>query len=495
MSELYVISYDLGTSGVKVALVSTQGQLVAFAEQGYPLITPQPGWAEQDPNAYWSAISSCTRQVMKEAGQDPADAAGITISTQWKGIIPVDADGRILYNNILWLDSRAETEAKILNHTLKTDMFTAQSYWARLMWLRNHCYAVYEQAEHIFEVNSYIRWKLTGFSATDLSNDFIHSCDPELDSFYMSILKAADLDRNKFPPLVKSTDPVGFVTTKAAREIGLRPGIPVFAGCADIPAIAIGSGCVERHSVHAYFGTSGWIGAVFDHDMNASKTPSSAFTPELDIALFSMQSVGLTLNWAIQQFYSAEHNQLGGHIFNLLNQELSDITPGSDGLLATPWLSGELPPLSDKARVAFIGAGAKHDRRHFVKAIMESVCYSMRERMLQCEKRLGHTLDALTVVGGGASSPLWMQMLADVLQVPVEVPHFNKHTGAIGSAYCALLGLGLCSSLTETRERVGIAQSYMPRTANIGVYDQMYQVFTTLYKTVEPVFEKLQQIQ
>lgn len=494
MSKGYVISYDLGTSCVKVALVSGSGDLITYAEQGYPLMTLHQGWAEQDPNAYWSAMASCTRRVLQEAGRNPTDAVGIAIGTQWKGIIPVDATGSVLHNNILWLDARAEVEAMDLNRMLKTNMFTAQSYWARLMWFRKHYPTLYEKTVSIFEVNSFIRWKLTGYSATDISNDFIHSYDPEVNLLYSEIIKAADLDINKFPAIVQSTDPVGFVTERAAHEVGLVPGIPVFAGCADIPAVAIGAGCTERHAVHAYFGTSGWIGAVVDHDITAVTMPSSAFTPNLDILLFGMHSVGLTLNWAIRQFYLAEQTKLGAQVFDLLDQELADISPGSDGLLATPWLSGELPPLSDTARVAFVGAGMKHDRRHFVNAVMESVCYSMRDRMLHCEKRLGRSLDVLTVTGGGASSARWMQILADVVQVPVQVPYFNKHTGAIGSAYCALIGLGLCPGMEETRKRVKIAKCYQPRSEHFKVHERMYDIFSGLYGALEPVFDQLSKI-
>lgn len=493
MRGQYVISYDLGTSGVKVALVSDSGELIAFAEKGYPLITPRQGWAEQDPNAYWSAIASCTHSVLQQAGRDSADAAGIAIGAQWKGIIPVDATGRILHNNILWLDARAEEEAGELNRALETGMFTAQSYWARLMWFRKHRPVLYEETVSIFEVNSFIRWKLTGFSATDISNNFIHSYDPEVNALYSRIVKAADLDGNKFPAIVQSTDPVGFVTEQAACEVGLVPGIPVFAGCADIPAVAIGAGCTERHAVHAYFGTSGWIGAVVDHDKSAVTVPSCAFTPELDILLFSMQSVGLTLNWAVRQFYRAEQMQLGEGIFDLLDRELADVPPGSKGLIAAPWLSGELPPQSDKARAAFLGAGASHDRRHFILAVMESVCYSMRERMRSCEKRLGKPLDVLTVAGGGASSARWMQTLADVLQVPVQVPHFNKHAGAIGSAYCALIGLGLCQGTSEMRQRVRIARRYEPQSEYFKVHEHMYGIYFGLYGILEPVFERLRQ--
>ncbi len=487
----YIMSFDVGTSGVKAALVSLEGVLTASVERGYPLVTPRPGWAEQDPLAYWEALCACAREVTAGLGERAA-VVGISLCTQWKGIIPVDRAGNVLHNSLIWLDARAEEEAGILNARLGTQEFTGQSYWARLMWLRRHCPEIYRRAETIFEANSFLRWKLTGVRAMDISNDFIHSCDPVVDGYFDRLLAAAEIDRAKFPPLVQSTDRVGEVTAQAGREMGLPAGIPVFAGCCDIPAVAVGAGCGQRSMAHVYLGTSGWVAAVMEHRSEYVHVPSAPFRREDDILLFGMQSVGLALNWTIAQFYRREQEQLGKGIFDLLERELADIPAGSDRLLATPWLSGELPPLSERARVVFLNGSAIHDRRHFVNAMMESVCYTIRQRIEQCEAFLGHPLEEITAVGGGASGRHWMQMLADVLQIPVLVPQANQHTGAIGGAYCALVGLGVCRDLSEIRRRIGIAGRYEPNRECWEEYRHMYEAFTGLYPALDPVFRKIQ---
>lgn len=492
MGAEYIISFDVGTSGVKAALVSLDGELVSSVEKGYPLITPKSGWAEQAPVDYWDALCVCTRSVVADMGAAAAGIAGISLCTQWKGIIPVDSEGNVLHNSLIWLDARAEEEAKLLNARMGTRNFTGQSYWARLMWLKRNRADIYERAETIFEANSFLRWKLTGIRATDISNDFIHSYDPTVDAYYHQILEAAGIDKAKFPPLVQSTAMVGTVTQQAGKALGLPAGLPVFAGCSDIPAVAIGAGCGERNMAHAYLGTSGWVASVVEHKSEYVHIPSAAFRQQDDIVMFGMQSVGLALNWTIAQFYNAEQKQLGKGIFDLLEQELAGVPAGSDRLLATPWLSGELPPLSERARVAFLNGSAVHDRRHFVNAMMESICYSIRQRIQQCEGLLGHPLEEITAVGGGASGSHWMQMLADVLQIPVLVPQANQHTGAIGGAYCALMGLGVCRDLSEIRQKVWIAKRYEPNRENWEEYQRMYEAFTGLYSALEPVFLQLQ---
>lgn len=487
MEQAYVLAFDVGTSGIKAVLVSDRGKLAAWAEQGYPLLTPRAGWAEQDPEKYWEALCACARRVMTE--QPAGRIAGISLCTQWKGIIPVDGRGRVLHNGIIWLDARATGEAAELNRRMGSDLFAGQSYWAKLLWLRRQRPQVYEQAEHILEVNSFLRWKMTGEFAADISNDFIHSPDPECSAFYADILRTAEIDPDKFPPLVDSTAQVGAVTDQAARAMGLPAGIPVFAGCSDIPAVAMGAGCGERHKVHAYFGTSGWVAAVVDRGTDYVRALSSAMSRECDVALFPMQSVGLTLNWALAQFYSVEQRQMGKDIFRLLEEELSSVPAGSERLLATPWLSGELPPLSERARVAFLNGSARHTRRHFVNAVMESICYSMRQRVEQCTRQLGRPPEELTVIGGGANSAHWMQMLADVLQIPVAVPASNAHAGAVGAARCALLGLGLWDGEAGQPDR---RQHFTPRPECWEEYAPLYEAFTELYQRLEPIFTQLQ---
>lgn len=488
----YVMAFDVGTSSVKTAVVTTDGRLLSCASEAYPLATPRPGWAEQDPEDYWRALCVSAQRAVSESGVPATEIAGISLCTQWKGIIPVDARGRVLHNCIIWLDARAEEEAAYLNKRLKTGMFNGQSYWAKLLWLKQRQPQVYARAEHIFEVNSFLRWRMTGQCATDVSNDFIHSYTGEINDFYARILQAAEIDREKFPPLVDSTSQTGALAQKPAAELGLPSGIPVFAGCADIPAVAIGAGCGDRGTVHAYFGTSGWVGTVTNRQDVGSGLISTAMDREQDVLLFSMQSVGLALNWALSTFYAAEQAQLGKGIFDLLERELAFLPAGSDRLIATPWLSGELPPLSERARLVFLNASKLHTRQHFVNAVMEGVCYSTRQCVQRCEALTGQKLEKLAVVGGGSGSMHWMQMLSDVLGIPVVVPEDTAHAGTIGGAYCVLAGLGRSQDAEAIRRTRRIQRRFFPRSENRAEYDRMFGIYSELYERLEPIFSQLQ---
>ncbi len=490
--EPYVMAFDVGTSGVKTAVIAADGRLLACAGGTYPLAAPRPGWAEQNPEDYWLALCAGARRAAAEAGIPPEGIAGISLCTQWKGIIPVDAQGRALHPCVIWLDARGEEEAAYLNERLGTGLFSGQSYWAKLLWLKRRRPEIYSRAAYILEVNSFLRRRMTGQWAVDVSNDFIHSPTEETDRFYRRVLEAGELDREKFPPMVDSTDQTGVLAPGPAGELGLPPGIPVFAGSADIPAVAIGAGCGARGAVHAYFGTSGWVGAVTDRQAPASGLAAAAMDRERDVVLFSLQSVGLALNWAVDQFYAAERAQLGGGIFDLLERELEDLPAGSGRLLAAPWLSGELPPLSERARLAFLNGCPLHTRRHYVNAVMEGVCYAMRQCAQRCGELRDRPLEALTVVGGGANSGRWMQMLADVLGIPVSVPADHAHAGAAGGAYCALAGLGLWRDAGAVRRSRRAERRFLPREERREEYEKMYGVYTGLYQRLEPIFTQLQ---
>ena len=260
MDQRYVLAYDLGTSGVKGALVNMQGEVIDTATADYLLYTPQPNWAEQDPEQYWQGVCEVTRQVLKKAGAAPESVAGMAFGTQWKGIIPVDKDGKVLHNSIIWLDARAVDQAKRLNEKFGEGLFAASDYWPKLMWLQENEPECIENAQLILEANSFLKWKATGAGAIDISNCFVRSFDPKVEKLYEEILEFAGIPQEKFPGYVRAQDLVGHVTEKAAAELGLVPGIPVFGGNSDIQAIAVGAGCSDIGGVHMYFGSSGWVG-------------------------------------------------------------------------------------------------------------------------------------------------------------------------------------------------------------------------------------------
>lgn len=489
MSEKhFVLAYDLGTSGVKAALVSMQGEAAHTATAEYPLYIPSPGWAEQDPALYWKAVCTVTKQVLQDSGVSPQTVKGIAFGTQWKGIIPVSKDGQVLHNAIIWLDARAADQARRLNERFGAGMFNAADYWPKLMWLRENEPECIENAAMIFEVNSYLKWKATGEAAVDYSNCFVRSSDPKFEALYSEIFSFAGISRDKFPRTVASEELVGYVTEQAAQEMGLISGIPVFGGNTDIKAIAAGSGCSKIGDAHLYFGSSGWIGYTVPR--SADELYISPFDEERDVKLFGMQAIGLSLNWAVRRFYGQEWDEMGGKVFDFINEQIKDIPAGSEGVFATPWFYGDVPPLlSEEVRGNFINLGPSHDRRHFVRAVMEGVCYHLKLGMKYCHEEKGYPLPtAVNVIGGGSLSDVWMQTLSDMLQIPVRVPASTKHAGAVGTAYSALIGLGVCPDYSEVGNHIRVERSFVPIPENVAVYEKYFPVYESLFERLEGVF-------
>lgn len=487
MSPKTILAFDYGTTGLKAAIVSFDGSILARETVNLKLFIPHEGFAEQDPEEYWSALVTATHGVLAKCRA--SDIAGVCLCNQWKGMIPLDKEGNVLHNNVIWMDCRAEKQAKEMNEKVERPMFSAQSYWAKLRWCHENLPQFYDKAYTIEEVGSFIKFRLTGERAADISNDFIHSYDPEIDAIYARNTDLSGLDRSKFPRLSEGSEKVGLVNRRASEATGIPEGTPVFSGSGDIPAITIGSGCQKVGQVHAYFGTSGWVAKVFDHSPDIIYKASSNFTKERDIRLIrSMRSIGSSLNWAVRQLYHSEHEKLGDGVFEIINRDLEDMKAGSDGVMATPWIAGMHKPMSDLARTVFVGMSLKHDRRHIINAMMESICMDMR---------LGYVtspVSCIRAVGGGANSDHWMQILSNVLQTEVSVPQNNQHAGALGAAIFALVGLGEYRDLDEASVFVKEKKHFYPDPSTASVYDELTELYTGLYKPLEHTFIKLNEI-
>jgi xylulokinase len=367
-----VLAYDLGTSGVKAVLVQKDGSLLATATENYPLLRPAEGWAEQRPEDYWSSVCRVTHGVLRKAGVQADCVAGIAFGTLWKGIIPVSSHGEVLHNSILWLDSRAAEQAKRINAHFPGVQYHESDYWPKLLWLRENRPEVIEKAEWILEVNAFLKWKATGIAAVDMSNSYLRSLDGKTDSYYKELLEYMDIPREKIPPVVHSTDLVGYVTPEAAEALGVLTGTPVFGGNNDIQGVCVGAGCSHIGGTHAYLGSSGWIGFTLGHGTAPANSP---FDESRDILIASTRAACLSLNWVVSNLYHAEQAALGDAVFEELEREMAAVPPGAEGLLATPWLyegKGQM-------HSCFLNLKATHTRGHMARAVLESVCYQLRQ--------------------------------------------------------------------------------------------------------------------
>ncbi len=474
-SKQYILSYDAGTSGIKAVLVGTDGSICASANAGYSLLRPQEGWAEQIPAEYWEAACRSARSVMTQSAVAPEQVIGVIFATQWKGMIPLDVEGNVLFNSIIWLDTRAEEEARELAE--KTGRAcVARDYWTRILWFKKNYPEKYAKTVCFLEANGYLKFRATGEKTIDQSNHFTRSPIPRVQELFDAMLEAGGIAAEKFPPVVQATEEVGRLTDEAARELGLNPGTPVFGGLCDIPAVTIGAGAGAIGAAHVYLGSSGWLGVTRSIDSGTPRIPV-ALSQDRWAHVAGMQSACMSYDWCLRTFYKEELARLGDGIYDLVEQELSQIPAGSLGLTALPSLNGEGGPFSPTMRAGFVGLTASHDRRHMVNAVLEGICCILRLRKEAIEKSTGSPITRVNVVGGGAGSAHWMQMLADVLRVEVCVPENARYSGALGAAYCAMIGLGVCENFDECARRVRMKETYMPREEAAEIYDRQWPRF------------------
>ncbi len=492
MHEKLIAAYDFGTSGCKIALIDLKGVVKSSAYWSYDYETNTQGWAEVNPDVYWDALCRVTSMALSKGHFEKQSICALSIATIWRGIIPVDATGDVLYNNILWLDGRASIEAEMLCKTMGTTYFSDKDYWPKLLWYKTNRPELYEKTAQILEVSTYLRYRLTGETVTALPNHFTKSTDPVSQNAFDQFLRIAGIDKALFPPLVDSSAHVGNVTASAAEKTGIPADIPVYAGCTDLMAIPIGSGASGLGDSHVYLGTSGWFGQITPLSKRKSCFLAAPCTVNTDITFYGLNTACPAVDWTISRFYPQELKEMGNDIYAFLEKDLASIPAGSGGLLASTWLRRERPPVHKTAQGVFLNIHFQHTRQHFVTAMREAAAYMLRWNRERTEQLSGIHSEIIRVAGGGAMSDHWMQILANVLKTPVEVPASPQFAGALGAAACALVGMGELTCFEEIKTLTGTAKCFEPMDCG-SVYDEMYLAFREL-GALNNIFDKLNQI-
>ncbi|MBQ3532821.1 MAG: carbohydrate kinase [Oscillospiraceae bacterium] len=493
----YIIAFDVGTTAVKAVCIDRQTGAFHTGKADCLLYMPHPNWVEQDPQQLWDALCSASRECVAKGKIDPHEVGGMVISAPWRNIIPLDENGQPLRFSMIWMDSRGIEQAARLNKAMDCSSFTGQDYFARVLWLKENEPRVWNGAKHIVGLNCYFKYRATGNIATNCSDDFIHTPNPDVQAYYNKVLGHMGLndeDLAKFPPSLPSTACVGNLLPEAAEALGLAEGIPVFGGFGDLNAIAFGCGCTDDSMTHIYLGTSGWLCETKNGRIDGYGGSYFTLDETHEAALFSLQTGGRAYDWLITQFYGAERKEMGDDVFEFVNKEVGTVPPGSAGLIATHWLNGEIPPLAAKnAKGLFFNVTEQHERKYFARAMLESICYTHRLSLEHYAKLHGEKPENIRVVGGGAMSAEWMQMMADILQIPVRVPANPRYVGTMGTYYCAMIGLGLAKDYQDAiaSQSLGEETIYYPNEENFAVYDKSFSVYRKLYQTLKPLYDEI----
>jgi xylulokinase len=499
--ERYILAHDIGTSSDKAVLVRFDGSIRATASAPYPTHYPHPAWVEQDPADYWKAVCETSKRVLSDNDISPDSIAAIVFSTQAQGVIPVSEDGTVLYPNITWVDGRAEKQAQgIMKKVGGKGVFTmlagtpimGKDCIAKIIWLKEERPDVYNNAYRILDVNGYLKFRCTGKMVTELSGASGYGFDLKKKT-WMSVLPLAGIDMKKLPPLVRSTDNVGGLTAEAAVETGLLEGTPVFGGCDDVQAAAVGAGQQEDGDVHVYLGTSAWVAAAtktgdaFKHGAAAIQSAD----PGMNLIAGITESAGANIEWIRDQFFRHEKEKYGNGVFNYMDEVIATVPPGSDGLICTPWMLGERCPVSSTTtRATLFNISMVHTREHLMRAVYEGIAYNIRWILQNYCKDYGIACADIRIIGGGALDKGWMQILADVTGRNISVVENPRNAGAVGAAVVALIGLGELPDFPAAKKFVRVSETFTPNLGNKTVYDTLFGQYQKVYRSLADLYQE-----
>jgi len=501
----YVIGCDVGSQGTNAALYGADGTLVASAYAGYDVSFPRPGWAEQDPRLWAEALRTTLASLARLAPGGPSAVKGISFASQLDGIVVCDARGRPLRPAMIWMDRRAEAQARAVAEEVTREEFyghvgvNLDSSHAvfKALWVRDEEPALSAAASTHMPPGSYVLREMTGVLGVDPSNaSSLALLDPRTRSWSAAVLDAVRVDEAMLPELMPGTTVVGGLTAEVAADTGLSPDTVVAVGCGDEMAATLGAGVYASGEVCDVVGTAEPVCAASARP-RADPTMLVECHPHADPASWLLENPGFVsggnLRWWRDQFAPLERAAEArgeGDAYDLLAHDAEDIPPGADGVVYLPCMQGAMAPEWDgAARGVFCGLTLAHTRAHMTRALLEGSAFALRD-VLAAMQAAGLEVHRLTIVGGGAKGALWRQIKADVTGVPVRVPT-NVETTATGAAILAAVAAGIhptvpdaVASLVSYRP-----QEHQPEPDRHEAYTAAYQHYRDVYYALKPVFD------
>jgi xylulokinase len=492
MSESLLLGLDIGTTGVKGIALREDGSVAASATREYPLLTPRPGWAEQEPEDWWRATVAVTRALREATGD--AVVTGVGLTGQMHGAVFLDDSGQTIRPAILWCDQRTEAEVAAMTEAVgarRIVEITANPVRTgfqapKSLWLRDHEPENFARVRHVLLPKDYIRYRLGGALFSDVSDASGTSLfDVPNRRWSDDVLEALALPRAWFPEAVESARPAGEVTGEGARETGLPDGTPICGGGGDQAAGAVGAGIVRPGVVSSTVGTSGVVFAYADRPWLDPDGRIHTFCHAVPGAWHVMGVIlaaGGALRWL--------RDTLGYSGYAEMNADAARVPPGADGLIFLPYLTGERTPHNDpSARAVFFGLTLSHTRAHMVRAVMEGVAFAHNDSF-RIFRELSVPMDEVRAAGGGARSEVWLQIQADV----TGLPHLrlNVEEGpAYGAAILAGAATGRFDDIASATDRfLRPIAGVTPNPDHRARYDDAYGLYRSLYRQCADEFPK-----
>ncbi len=520
-TDKYILAIDLGTSGPKVALFSTQGELLGSEFEEVRLLLFEDGGAEQDPNEWWGAIDKATKRLLARGLVSAEDIVAISTTGQWSGTVAVAADGNAIGNAVIWMDSRGAPHiAKIVKGLIDLQGYDPMKLfkWIRLtagapaiagkdpiahiLYLKNSHPETYQRAHKFLEPIDYIGFRLTGRMAASFASITLHWMTDNRDisnvTYDDSLIRLAALDRSKLPDLQAANSILGPLHADVARAWGLREDVKVVIGSPDIHSASIGSGAVRDFESHVYVGTSSWLTCHVpfkktDIFHGLASLPSAI--PGRYLLTDAQECAGVCLTF-LRDNILFHKDALGNgekpkNAYRLFDEIAARTPAGSGRVLFLPWLYGERAPIDDRyARGGFFNLSLSSTREEVVRAVFEGVAFNSRWLLKYVEQFNGRRAEAINMVGGGAKSDVWCQIMADVMDRPIRQMKDPIEVNVRGAALLASAALGYIR-YEEIGMHVPVAKTYQPRPENRKIYDELFAEFVALYESNKKIFARL----
>lgn len=525
----YVITYDIGTTGIKTCLIEigSEMKILGSSSLGYGLYVDDEvgvkGGAEQNADEWWEAMCVTTKTVFEKVPYIKKEQIdGISFCSQMQGLVLVDKDGRCVRNPMSYMDQRAREELKngiahgfkiagaevtkllkYLKYTGAVSSSVKDPIW-KYKWVEAHEPEVFKKVYKWLDVKEYLICRASGEFVMTRDSAFatlLYDTRKGHEGWCKPICDMVGVNIEHLPEIKECTEKVGEVTEKAAAELGLAPGTAVFGGGGDASLIGVGAGCTQTGDTHIYSGTSGWVGTIVDRqvvDAGAMMAAIVGADPKTYNYFGELETSNKCVEWVKDHLalddigvYLQDKNisdsveALNINLYDYMEDVIDQIPAGSNGTIFTPWLHGNRCPFEDpNAAGMFFNIKIETGKTEMIRAVVEGICFHMRWMLERQDiKKEVSISNPIRFCGGGALGAVTCQILADILQRDIEVVDSPQNVGAVGAAACIAVGLGLIPDLGHVKSLIPAKFTYRPKTDNKAVYDRNFKVFKNLYKS------------
>ena len=534
-NEKYILAIDHGTSGPKPSIVSVYGDVHDWVLKEVPLHLPEAGAAEQDPKDWWKGIIEGSKELLENTSISIDDIIAICNTSQWSGTVPIDENGKLLMNCIIWMDTRgAEQMRKFHKGLLKVGGYnmikmlkwikltgggptlSGKDPIAHILWIKDKYPEIYEKSYKFLEPQDWVNYKLTGKIATSEATIHMHWLTDIRDinnvKYSKKLIKKLKLDISKFPEIKKTTDVLGTITKEVATDLGLSEETKVIMGAPDLHTATIGSGAIEDYKGHFAIGTSDWLLCHYprkkvDIFHNMGSAPSGI--PGKYMLLNEQEIAGGALSFLRDKILYHKDELLQEEkvpdVYKIFDKIVEKTPPGAHNLIFTPWLFGERSPIDDHTvRGGIYNISLDTTREHLIRAIFEGVAFNIKWLLIYVEKFIAKwikkekpelirdkkIMPELNIIGGGANSDIWCQIFADVLDRTINQVENPIQANARGAAFIASVGLGYLT-WDQIPGLIKYSNVFKPNPENRAIYDKLFEEFLRIYKKMGRTYKNL----